>query len=169
MYRKTLKGLESNLLKKGTYNSLEVENYRLVSILCIVSKILEKFVHVQLLDFLNNNHLLYSYQSGLRNKFSTYTCLIHMLRFIRSNTSKGLFIGMLMLHLNKAFDTFDHTIVCDKQEVLGVLSTEWFKSYLSCRQQQVSVNNISSDFRMINCGVPQSSILCPLLFLAHLS
>lgn len=92
-----------------------------------------------------------------------------MLRFIRSNTSKGLFIGMLMLDLKKAFDTFDHTIVCDKQEVLGVLSTEWFKSCLSCRQQQVSVNNISSDFRMINCGVPQSSILCPLLFLIYVN
>lgn len=74
-----------------------------------------------------------------------------------------------MLDLKKAFDTFDHTIVCDKQKVLGVLSTEWFKSYLSCRQQQVSVNNISSDFRMINCGVPQSSILCPLLFLIYVN
>jgi hypothetical protein len=155
------------LFKKG--NSLDVGNYRPVSILCIVSKILEKCVHVQLLKFLNDNHLLYSYQSGFRNKFSTDTCLIHMLDFIRSNNSKGLFTGMVMLDLQKAFDTVDHTILCDKLSVLGVLSTEWFKSYLSCRQQQVYVNNISSDFNSINCGVPQGSILGPLLFLIYVN
>lgn len=93
-----------------------------------------------------------------------------MLHFIRSDTSKGLnFTGMVMLDLQKAFDTIDHTLLCDKLEVLGVLSTEWFKSYLSCRQQQVSVNNISFDFSVIECGVPQRSILGPLLFLLYVN
>lgn len=92
-----------------------------------------------------------------------------MLDFNRSNTSKGLLTGMVMLDLQKAFDTVDYTLLCDKLEVLGVLSTKWFKSKLSYRQQQVSVNNISSDFSLINCGFPQGNILGPLFFLIYVN
>lgn len=70
-----------------------------------------------------------------------------------------------MLDLQKAFNIVDHTISCDKLGVLGVLSTECFESILSCRQLLVSVNNLWSDFSMINCDVPQGSILGPLLFI----
>lgn len=74
---------------------------------------------------------------------------------------------MVLLNLQKAFDSLDHTILCDKLNVLGVLSTEWFKSYLSCRQ--VSVNNISSNFSTLKCGIPQGSNLGPLLSLIYVN
>lgn len=74
---------------------------------------------------------------------------------------------MELLNLQKAFDSLDHTILCDKLNVLDVLSTEWFKSYLSCRQ--VSVNNISSNFSTLKCGIPQGSNLGPLLSLIYVN
>ena len=82
-----------------------------------------------------------------------------MLDFIRSNTSRGLFTGMFMLDFQKAFDTVDHKILCDKLQVLGILYTDCFMSYLSGRKQQVYVNNVASDLESVECGVPQGSIL----------
>ena len=74
-----------------------------------------------------------------------------------------------MLDLQKAFDTVDHEILCQKLSVMGVVSVEWFRSYLSDRTQMVNVNNTSSDFQKITCGVPQGSILGPLLFLCYVN
>ena len=88
---------------------------------------------------------------------------------IRSNTSKGLFTGMIMLDLQKAFDTVNHDILCEKLKAMGVMSTEWFLSYLANRKQVVSINNECSDFMSISCGVPQVSILGPILFLWYVN
>ena len=102
-------------------------NYRPVSILSVVSKILEKSIYCQLKEFLQYNNMLYEFQSGFRSKFSTDTCLIHLLDQIRDNNSKGLYTGMIMLDLQKAFDTVDHQILCSKLDIMGIDST-WFKS-----------------------------------------
>ena len=150
-------------------SKLEASNYRPVSILCIISKILERSVYVQLVDFLNQNNLFYENQSGFRSGFSTDTCLIYLLDLIRGNTSKGQFTGMIMLDLQKAFDTVNHDILCEKLKAMGVMSTEWFSSYLSYRKQVVSINNECSDFMSISCGVPQGSILGPVLFLCYVN
>ena len=88
---------------------------------------------------------------------------------IRSNTSKGLFTGMIMLDLQKAFDTVNHDILCEKLKAMGVMSTEWFLSYLANRKQVVSINNECSDFMSISCGVPQGSLLGPILFLCYVN
>jgi hypothetical protein len=97
--------------------------------------------------------------------FSTDILLIHnMLDFITRHTSKGHFNGMIMLDLQKACDNVDHKILCDKLQVLGVLSTEWFMSYVSGRQQQVYANNVAYNFDSVERGVHQGSILGPLLF-----
>ena len=155
------------LFKKNS--PLDVGNYRPVSILSIVSKILERSVHLQLSNFLSENNLLFEFQSGFRDKYSTDTCLIHLLDHIRDNNAKGLFTGMVMLDLQKAFDTVDHSILCQKLEVLGVSSLNWFKSYLSDRKQYVCVSGATSSPGFVSCGVPQGSILGPLLFLIYVN
>ena len=155
------------LYKKNS--PLEVGNYRPVSILSIVSKILERSVYSQLSEFLDSNNLLFEYQSGFRSKFSTDTCLIHLLDYIKGNSAKGLFTGMIMLDLQKAFDTVDHDILCDKLKVMGVESVNWFRSYLSDRKQFVCINEVSSKSGHVSCGVPQGSILGPLLFLIYVN
>ena len=107
------------LFKKNKRSN--VSNYRPVSVLSVVSKILEKAVYVQLEDYLVNNNLLYEFQSGFRSKFSTDTCLSYLTDFIKHETSKGLYIGMIMLDLQKAFDTVDHLILCEKLRAIGLV------------------------------------------------
>ena len=116
------------LYKKGS--RLEVGNYRPVSLLCIISKILDKAVYVQLEKYLIDNNLLYKYQSGFRKSYSTDTCLINLMDTIKMENSQGLYAGMVLLDLQKAFDTVDHDILCKKLETMGLDFTNWFKSYL---------------------------------------
>ena len=155
------------IFKKGNKNL--VENYRPVSILSVVSKILEKAIYIQLEKYLNDNNLLYSQQSGFRSKHSTDTCLIDLMDYLHTNVSKGKYVGMVLLDLQKAFDTVDHVILCDKLNHMGVGCTEWFKSYLNNRQQIVMVDGVSSEPGVVKCGVPQGSILGPLLFLCYIN
>ena len=155
------------LYKKN--DRLKPENYRPVSILSIVSKILEKAVYKQLEKFLISNNLLFEFQSGFRSSFSTDSCLIHLIDHIKTQTAKGLFTGMVLLDLQKAFDTVDHTILCEKLKVIGVRSISWFESYLTNRKQVVSVNGVVSEVCNITCGVPQGSLLGPLLFLIYVN
>ena len=155
------------LYKKGS--RLEVGNYRPVSLLCIISKILEKAVYVQLEKHLIDNNLLYEFQSGFRKSYSTDTCLINLIDTIRTENSQGLYAGMVLLDLQKAFDTVDHDILCKKLEIIGLNSSDWFKSYLKGRTQVVIANETRSESGTVTCGVPQGSLLGPLLFLCYVN
>ena len=145
-------------------NPLDVNNYRPVSILSIVSKILERSIFFQLNEFLTKNNSLYEYQSGFRSRYSTDTCLIHLLDYIKGNNARGLYTGMIMLDLQKAFDTVDHSILCKKLEGMGVISIEWFQPYLSGRQQVVTIVP-----RFSYLWSSQGSILGSLLFLCYVN
>ena len=91
---------------------LDVGNYRHVSILSIVLKNLERSISTQLNDFIKTiTFNIYEYQSGFRGSFSTDTCLIHLLDYTKGNNAKGLCAGMIMLDLQKAFDTVDNSIL----------------------------------------------------------
>jgi hypothetical protein len=157
------------LHKKNSKTS--VGNYRPVSILSVVSKVFEKVVYSQLNNYLQHSNLLYSLQSGFRSNYSTDTCLIHLLDHLRSQSDKGNFTGMVMLDLQKAFDTVNHEILFSKLSAMGVdhSSVNWFKSYLQNRTQVVEVKGTMSDYMPISCGVPQGSILGPLLFLVYVN
>ena len=155
------------LYKKGNRNL--PENYRPVSILTVISKVLEKAIFVQFEKYLKVNDLLYSHQSGFRKKHSTDTCLINLLDYLRTNISEGKYVGMVLLDLQKAFDTVDHNILCEKLRQMGVGSIERFKSYLDLRQQLVNIDGINSEPGTVSCGVPQGSLLGPLLFLCYVN
>ena len=155
------------LFKKNS--RLDVGNYRPVSILPIISKILERAIYVQIEAYLKENKLLYDYQSGFRRSHSTDSCLTNLSDYIRVLISEGKYVGMVMLDLQKAFDTVDHDILCNKLEAMGYDESDWFRSYLGGRKQVVVANDTRSEPGVVNCGVPQGSILGPLMFLCYIN
>lgn len=152
-------------------DKFDVGNFRPVSVLSCMSKILERIVYDQLENYLKRFDILYEHQSGFRPGFSTGSCLIHLTDYIKERTSTGNYTGMILLDLQKAFDTVDHKILCSKLKSIGLNpnSITWFKSYLNSRSQIVSINGTSSKPMDVTCGVPQGSILGPLLFLIYVN
>jgi hypothetical protein len=157
------------LYKKGDCN--QEGNYRPVSILPVVSKIFERLVYNQVYDYLCDHNLIYQYQSGFRSSFSTDTALTYLCDKIRFNMDKGLYTGVILLDLQKAFDTVDHVILLRKLKAIGACDStvNWFKSYLTDRKQFVDVKGCLSTAENVTCGVPQGSILGPLLFTVYVN
>ena len=157
------------LYKKGS--KLEPKNYRPISLLPIVSKIFEKLVHCQTQNYLDKHTVLYKYQSGFRTKHSTDTCLSLLNNNILNGVDKGLLTGMILIDLQKAFDTIDHEIFSMKLECMGFSKSTilWYKSYLRNRTFRVNIEKDYSNIGNLNCGVPQGSILGPLIFLIYVN
>lgn len=157
------------LFKNG--NSMLIKNYRPISILPLFSKILEKIVYNRLIEFINHNDILYKYQFGFRQKHSTSLALIVLIDKVLSALEAGDVSLGVFLDFSKAFDTVNFKILLNKMYKYGVRGTalDWFNSYLSNREQFVSYNNNLSSSRNILCGVPQGSILGPLLFLLYIN
>ena len=157
------------LYKKGGRG--EVGNYRPVSILPVVSKIFERIVYDQLSKHLDKHNILYKYQSGFRKSYSTETALIDLSDRIKFSMDNGLYTGMVMIDLQKAFDTVNHAIMSDKLGAIGCDdgSVKWFNSYLSNRSQYIDIKGTLSDRGEVTCGIPQGSILGPLLFLIYVN
>jgi hypothetical protein len=132
-----------------------------------VSKIFERIVYDQLQAYLNENGLIYDKQSGFRPVHSTTSALLDATTEWLSNMDKGQLNSVVFLDLAKAFDMVDHEILLSKLQICGVdsMSLNWFKSYLFDRKQKCSVNGLVSNEHALLCGVPQGSILGPLLFL----
>ena len=144
-------------------------NYRPKSLLPLISKVIEKVIHDQTSTFLNSKNLLYTYQSGFQKKHSTDFCLSYLNDKILKGFDKGLMTGMILIDLQKAFDTIDHDVLLQKLYAIGFSkhTVNWFQSYLSNRSFLVNLGNNFSQPASVCCGVTQGSILGPLLFLIH--
>ena len=146
-------------------------NYRPVSVLPVFSKFLERIVYNRLINFLNKYDILSQNQYGFRKKYSTAHALIQSFDKISSALDNEKVTLGLFIDLSKAFDTVNHEVLLDKLEHYGVrgIALQSFKSYLSCRKQFVQYNSYNSSLLHITCGVPQGSILGPLLFLVYIN
>ncbi|KAJ0062165.1 hypothetical protein NL108_017132 [Boleophthalmus pectinirostris] len=155
------------LLKKDNLDPSLLSNYRPVSNLPFLSKILEKIVFNQINDFMIANNIFEIHQSGFRVHHSTETALVKILDDIRSNMDKKNLSVLVLLDLTAAFDTVDHCILLDRLHYAVGLSGSvfnWFKSFLTNRDFYVSLGEHSSAKCKMECGVPQGSILGPTLF-----
>ena len=157
------------LLKTG--DSSQPDNYRPISLLSCFSKILEKVVCLRLSSFLESNSILSPVQFGFRKDHSVTHPMVHMMNYISTALNKKETAVAIFCDLRKAFDTVNHEILFKKMYKIGIRNKEldWFKSYLSNRKQFVSINGISSSLLEILLGVPQGSILGPILFLIYIN
>ena len=155
------------LFKKGKKD--DMDDYRPISILPMVSKVLERVVHIQLVKYLLDHKILSPYQCGFRKCHSTEFAALSFADTIRQNIDLGQLTGAVFVDLRKAFDTVDHLL--NKLSAVGIARHEndWFDDYLSGRSQFVGFNGVLSDIEPVVVGVPLGSILGPLLFVLHVN
>ena len=157
------------VFKKGS--RLLVSNYRPISLLSNINKIIEKLVYSRLYKFLNDNKCFYDFQFGFRAKHSVNHALIDITEKIRNALDNHKFACGVFVDFQKAFDTVNHKILIDKLKYYGVrgIANSWFSSYLSNRSQFVSILGFDSETKFLKHGVPQGSVLGPLLFLIFIN
>ena len=157
------------LHKSGTKD--DPRNYRPISVLPVVSKVLEHLIHKQLASYFDEHNLLCKSQSGFRRMHSTETAVTYFADEMVMNMDKSLVTGSVFIDLAKAFDTVDHDILLSKLEYYGVCdeSLPWFKNYFTGRKQSVHIDSQSSEELAVTSGVLQGSILGPLLFTVYIN
>lgn len=148
-----------------------VSNYRPVSVLTAFSKIFERAMYNRIWTFINKNKIISDNQYGFRSKHSTYMAILNLIDKITAQIENKNFNIGIFLDLSKAFDTLNHKILLNKLHHYGLrgMVHNWLSSYLTNRQQYVQIGKIKSRVTNIQCGVPQGSILGPLLFILYIN
>ena len=148
----------------------KLSNYRLISVLPCFYKILEKVIYKRVIKFLDTHDILTENQYGFRAGRSTQQAVIELIDKVSMAIESNEYTIGIFLDLSKAFDTVYHAIlhVLHTLKHYGIRGNalEWFRNYLTCRRQMVNYKFTKSDMSFVTCGVPQGSVLGPLLFLS---
>jgi hypothetical protein len=157
------------IFKSG--DKLSCDNYRPISLVKTISKILEKIVQISLVNHLEINHLIYKHQYGFLRSRSTEHNLLHVVNQVGQALNDGNFAVGVFLDLRKAFDVCDHTILLSKLSKYGINGTtyDWFESYLMNRKQVVDIAGNLSNPQPLDISTIQGSILGPVLFLIYIN
>ena len=148
-----------------------MNNYRPISLLPLPGKILERLVYAQTISYLESNNILCPKQGGFRANHSTIRSAAEFTDDLFEAINNKVITKAIFIDLRKAFDTINHEILLHKLKKIGLKQTslKWFQNYLSDRYQQTIANGVTSDPVAVTCGVPQGSILGPLLFLVYIN
>ena len=162
-------GLVSPIYKKGDPQLLD--NYRPISTLPIFSKIFEKLIYTRIYDFLVAKNVLYEKQFGFRRNHSTSHAINYSIKYIADKIEQKKHVIGIFLDLSKAFDTICHEKLLVKLDSYGIRGNclKLIKNYLLNRKQITKFNNFKSDSKNIMFGVPQGSVLGPLIFLLYIN
>ena len=157
------------VFKKGS--RLETCNYRPISLLSNINKIFEKVMYSRVYNYINKSDCFYPLQFGFRGKHSTNHALISIVDEINEALDKKKVVAGIFVDFQKAFDTVNHEILLKKLSHYGIKGNinNWFRSYLLDRKQFVSILGFNSAYSTIHHGVPQGSVLGPLLFLIYIN